>query len=104
MRQTRRGTTRREPTTIERIAIAAVPTALSVVLAQEVDVLVAAQDDLSQANLAVLLAYAETHDPLHYAEDAVFYDMTLPEPIVGREAIGAMFASIYVEGFPDADP
>ena len=87
-----------------RIALAVALAASAVVLAQEVDVLVAAQDDLSQANLAVLLAYAETHDPLHYAEDAVFHDMTLPEPIVGREAIGAMFASIYVEGFPDADP
>ncbi len=66
--------------------------------------LVKTQDKQVDGNLAALEGYFQTHDGKYYSADAHFYDMTLPEPLVGREAIGAMFRSIYVEGFPDAVP
>lgn len=52
----------------------------------------------------VFAAYSEHHDPGYYAEDATFTDMTRPtEPLVGREAIGAMLATYYGGGFSDGN-
>ena len=51
---------------------------------------------------AIFAAYAEHHDPSHYAEDATFTDMTnISQPIVGRDAIGSMLAMFYGGAFGD---
>ncbi|TEU22353.1 MAG: hypothetical protein E3J21_00300 [Anaerolineales bacterium] len=58
-----------------------------------------------QENLQVIQAFFESHDPVSFfAEDAEFYDMSQPEPLRGREAIGAMMHMMYQEAFSDARP
>ena len=50
----------------------------------------------------VIEAYAQNHDPKHFAEDAVFTQMALPQPFTGREAIAGMLRLFYEDAFSDA--
>jgi steroid delta-isomerase-like uncharacterized protein len=47
-------------------------------------------------------AYAHSHDPKYFAEDAVFTQMALPQPFTGREAIAGMLRLFYEDAFSDA--
>lgn len=77
---------------------------LSITLAQEVKpMIVAVQDEVTQETLAIFNAYVQDHSASGYAANAVFHDMTLPEPFVGREAIADMLTAIYEVGFPGAE-
>ena len=51
---------------------------------------------------SVIEAYAHSHDPRHFAEDAVFTQMPLPQPFTGREAIAGMLRLFYEDAFSDA--
>ena len=50
----------------------------------------------------VIEAYAQSHDPKHFADDAVFTQMALPQPFTGREAIAGMLRLFYEDAFSDA--
>ena len=50
----------------------------------------------------VIEAYAHSHDAKHFAEDAVFTQMALPQPFTGREAIAGMLRLFYEDAFSDA--
>lgn len=70
--------------------------ALGNALAQE------AEDPVTADSRRVSDAYAATYDPLLFAEDAVFTDMTNPgQPFVGREAIAAMLGVFFGGAFAD---
>ena len=51
---------------------------------------------------SVIEAYAHSHDAQHFAEDAVFTQMALPQPFTGREAIAGMLRLFYEDAFSDA--
>ncbi len=71
------------------------------VVAQTSDGLPEAREGTSAGSLAVMLEFMVDHDPAFYAEDAVFHVMAMPEPYVGREAIGAALATFYGGAFTD---
>ena len=50
----------------------------------------------------VIEAYAQSHDPKYFADDAVFTQMALPQPFTGREAIAGMLRLFYEDAFSDA--
>jgi steroid delta-isomerase-like uncharacterized protein len=50
----------------------------------------------------VMQAYAHSHDPQYFAEDAVFVIRALHESFNGRQAIGAMLRAFYTESFSEA--
>jgi len=50
----------------------------------------------------VIEAYAQSHDPKHFADDAVFTQMALPQPFTGRDAIAGMLRLFYEDAFSDA--
>ena len=47
-------------------------------------------------------AYADSHDPKYFAEDAVFTQMAMPQPFTGRDAIAGMLRLFYEEAFSEA--
>jgi steroid delta-isomerase-like uncharacterized protein len=51
---------------------------------------------------SVIEAYAHSHDVKHFAEDAVFTQMALPQPFTGRDAIAGMLRLFYEDAFSDA--
>ena len=51
---------------------------------------------------SVIEAYAHSHDAKHFAEDAVFTQMALPQPFTGREAIAGMLRLFYEDAFSEA--
>ena len=65
-------------------------------LAQPVD------DAVTRATRETFMAHSVHHDPSYFAEDATFTDMTNPsQPLVGRDAIGAMLATFFSGAFAD---
>ena len=56
----------------------------------------------SRDTRTVIEAYAQSHDPMYFAEDAVFTQMALPNPITGRDAIGRMLQLFYHDAFSGA--
>jgi predicted ester cyclase len=57
---------------------------------------------MSQETRTVIEAYAQSHDPKYFAEDAVFTQMALSQPFNGRDAIGGMLRLFYHDAFSDA--
>jgi steroid delta-isomerase-like uncharacterized protein len=57
---------------------------------------------MTQEARKVIEAFAQSHDPMHFADDAVYSQMALPQAFTGREAIGAMLRLFYEEAFSDA--
>ena len=51
---------------------------------------------------SVIEAYAQSHDAKHFAEDAVFTQMAMPQPFTGRDAIAAMLRLFYEDAFSNA--
>ena len=51
---------------------------------------------------SMIEAYAQSHDAKHFAEDAVFTQMALPQPFTGRDAIAGMLRLFYEDAFSDA--
>lgn len=58
---------------------------------------------LTQDAVQVIEAYFRGHDENYFAEDSRFHDMSQPEPILGRSAIGAFMHMFYVDAFSDAE-
>lgn len=56
----------------------------------------------AEVNLRVVLDYLAEHNPDLVAEDAVFIDHSLPAPVVGPDAIGALLYEMYHVAFPGA--
>lgn len=52
---------------------------------------------------ALVESYARTHDPQYLASDATLWHAALPEPVRGREAIGAALRLLFYEAFADAE-
>jgi steroid delta-isomerase-like uncharacterized protein len=50
----------------------------------------------------VVEAYAHSHDAKHFADDAVFTQMAMPQPFTGRDAIAGMLRLFYEDAFSDA--
>lgn len=50
----------------------------------------------------VIEAFAQSHDPKYFAEDAVYTQMALAPPLTGRDDIGAMLRLFYHDAFSDA--
>ena len=57
---------------------------------------------MSEDTRTVVEAYAQSHDPQYFAEDAVFTQMPLPQPFSGRRAIEGMLHLFYRDAFSDA--
>jgi hypothetical protein len=57
---------------------------------------------MSQETRKVIEAFAQSHDPQYFAEDAVYTQMALAQPFTGRDAIGAMLRLFYQDAFSDA--
>jgi steroid delta-isomerase-like uncharacterized protein len=57
----------------------------------------------AQKNIETVLTYLAGQGPHLMAEEAVFYDYALPEPIRGAEAIGQMLHDHYNVSFPGAE-
>jgi steroid delta-isomerase-like uncharacterized protein len=57
---------------------------------------------MAQEVRSVIEAYAHNHDAKHFAEDAVFTQMALPQPFTGRDAIAAMLRLFYEDAFSEA--
>ena len=51
---------------------------------------------------SVIETYAHSHAARHFAEDAVFTQMAMPQPFTGREAIAGMLRLFYQDAFSDA--
>ena len=80
---------------------------LALVMAASIGVTYAqgSEDAVTEETRRVFEAYSANHDPIHYAEDATFTDMTNPtQPIVGREAIGGFLSTFYGGAFSNAVP
>lgn len=56
----------------------------------------------AQDNIKIVQGYLANHDPRFMAEDATFQDYSQPEPLRGREAIGAMLDMFYHTAFSEA--
>jgi predicted ester cyclase len=41
--------------------------------------------EMAQDIRSVIEAYAHSHDPMHFAEDATFTQMAMPQPFTGRD-------------------
>ena len=54
---------------------------------------------MAEAIRSVIEAYAHSHDPKYFAEDAVFTQMAMPQPFTGREAIAGMLRLFYEDAF-----
>ena len=57
---------------------------------------------MSQETRKVIEAFAQSHDPKYFAEDAVYTQMALSQSSTGREAIGGMLRLFYHDAFSDA--
>jgi predicted ester cyclase len=57
---------------------------------------------MSQETRKVIEAFAQSHDPKYFAEDAVYTQMALAQPFTGRDAIGAMLRLFYHDAFAEA--
>lgn len=54
-------------------------------------------------NAQLIQAFFASHDVNQfYAEDATFHDLSRPEPLRGRAAIGALLGAFYGEWFTEA--
>ena len=57
---------------------------------------------MSEDTRTVIEAYARSHDPKYFAEDAVFTQIPLSQPFNGRGAIEGMLHLFYRDAFSDA--
>ena len=57
---------------------------------------------MSKETRKVIEAFAQSHDPKYFAEDAVYIQMAVPQPFNGRDAIGGMLRLFYHDAFSDA--
>lgn len=88
-------------TVLEGLFILSILIATAVAVAQTYEGLEEAREGTAAGSLEVFLEFMVAHDPAFYAEDAVFHVMAMPEPFVGREAIGAALAMFYGGAFTD---
>ena len=57
---------------------------------------------MSQHSRKVLEAFAQSHDPSHFSEDAVYTQIAPSMSFHGREEIAGMLRLFYEEAFSDA--
>jgi steroid delta-isomerase-like uncharacterized protein len=57
---------------------------------------------LSEHVRKVLEAFAQSHDPRHFSEDAVYTQMAPSQSFHGRDEIAGMLRLFYAEAFSDA--
>ena len=57
---------------------------------------------MSHETRKLIEAFAHSHDPKYFAEDAVYTQMPLPSPLTGRDAIAAMLRLFYHDAFSEA--
>jgi steroid delta-isomerase-like uncharacterized protein len=74
---------------------------LSLATAQTSEGLEEASAGTSPGSAQVFMKFLDAHDPVFYAEDAVFHIMALDEPFRGRAAIGEVLASLYGGAFTE---
>ena len=57
---------------------------------------------MSEHSRKLIEAFAQSHDPQHFAEDAVYTQMVPSQSFNGRAAIAGMLQLFYKEAFSDA--
>jgi|SRR5689334_1487863 len=57
---------------------------------------------MSQETRKVIEAFAQSHDPKYFAEDAVYTQIALSQSFNGRDAIAGMLRLFYHDAFSDA--